>query len=70
MPDGLVTASGQFGFGEAFAGRLELLQAGDVGPGLIEPLQQRRQAAADAVDIESGDPHARSINLDQAAIVT
>lgn len=40
---------------KAFVGRLELLQAGDIGAFALEPLQQVRQPRADAVDVEGGD---------------
>jgi hypothetical protein len=38
-------------------GAFELLQAGDVWPGGLEPVEQVGQAAVDVVDVEGGDLH-------------
>jgi len=44
--------------GKFHVGRLELLQAGDVGPRRLEPLQQVRQPPVHVVDVEGRDLHA------------
>ena len=43
--------------GEALVLGLDFLQAGDIRPRFVKPLQQARQACLDAVDIETGDFH-------------
>jgi hypothetical protein len=36
---------------------LDLLQGDDVGRGLLQPLEQRADASADAVDVPRRNPH-------------
>ena len=47
---------------EAIAAGLDFLQAGDIGSGFVQPLQQARQAAVDAVHVEGGDLRGRGSN--------
>ena len=66
VPDGLVAGVAQGRFGEVLLRRLQLLQAGDVGLRFLQPLQQGRQAAVDAVDVEGGDAHGASAKWEHA----
>ena len=44
---------------ELVVGGLDLLQHDDVGVGVAQPVEQRRQPRLDAVDVEGGDLHPR-----------
>ena len=57
VPDGAVAGLLQRRRREALVGALEFLEAGDIGGGRLQPLQQHRQPAVDAVDVEGGDAH-------------
>jgi hypothetical protein len=43
---------------ELVVGRLQLLQHHDVGRGVAQPVEQRRQPRLDPVDVEGGNFHA------------
>jgi hypothetical protein len=57
VPDRAVAGLLDFLDGKPLVGRLELLQADDVGTGGFEPAQQDRQPAFHAVDVETRDLH-------------
>src|SRR5690606_26492784 len=57
MPDRLIAGFPDRVRGEGRVRGLQLLQAGDVGRRLAEPLEQARQPAVDPVHVEGGDPH-------------
>jgi hypothetical protein len=57
MPESLISCVQQGLFGEFFLGRLEFLQAGDIGRGLLQPAEQDRQVAIDAIHIIGCDFH-------------
>src|SRR5690242_17131253 len=57
MPDRPVAHVGNRLLGELLLRRLQLLQADRVRLGLLQPAQQHRQAAVDAVDVVGGDLH-------------
>jgi hypothetical protein len=57
VPDRAIAGLLDRGRGKAVFGRLQFLEAGDVGPCLGQPVEQQRQAAVDAVDVEGGDLH-------------
>jgi hypothetical protein len=57
MPDGAVSGLFQRLFRETVVGTLELLQTGDIRLGRLEPFEQDRQSAIDAVHVEGGDAH-------------
>ena len=50
---------------EIFGYGLDLLQAGDVGPGRLQPFEQARQAGVGAVDVEGGDQHGATLGVFQ-----
>src|SRR3954469_8941891 len=52
--------------GKFRVGGLELLQAGDVGPRRLEPLQQVRQPPVHVVDVEGRDLHTGTTPLSRA----
>src|SRR5664280_2706855 len=57
VPDGAV-ARGLYRRGrKGFVGSLQLLQAGDVGASFLEPFDEARQSAVDAIDVEGRDLH-------------
>jgi hypothetical protein len=60
MPDRPIAGIADRLFGETVLGRLELLQADDVGFGQRQPAQQERKPAVDAVDVIGGDLHRRA----------
>src|SRR5690606_17510218 len=61
VPDGAVAGFADGVDGEFLLRRLQFLQAGDVGPGLLQPAQQHGQPAVDAVDVVGGDLHGRTL---------
>src|SRR5690606_27514080 len=63
MPDRFVAEVADRSLGELLVGRLELLQADDLGPAQLEPAQQHRQPSVDAVDVVGGDFHPPSKRL-------
>src|SRR5258705_8162750 len=56
-PNRLVAGALDRGGGEFAIGRLQLLQADDIGRGLAEPRQKIGQPPPDVVDVEAGDFH-------------
>ena len=42
---------------ELLVNAFDFLQAGDIGRGLPEPLQDRIQPRVDRIDVPRGDPH-------------
>src|SRR6185312_5483286 len=58
VPDAAVARSFDGGRRKPVIGGLDLLQAGDVGRGLLEPAQQNRQPAVHAVDVVRRNPKA------------
>src|SRR5262249_62282832 len=57
LPDDPVTGHADGSLGEFLLGRLEFLQAHDVGCLLVKPAQQIGQAGPDAVDVVGDDSH-------------
>ena len=55
VPDRRIAGLGDRLRGEVLAGRLQFLQADDVGPELAQPAQQHVEPAGDSVDIVGGD---------------
>ena len=66
-PDRLVAGLAQGVRRKLPVGRLELLEAADVGLGCAQPGNEVRQAAPDIVDVEARDPHAVLLPLSTAS---
>jgi len=63
VPDGAVSRAANRELGKGFVGCLELLQADDIGRFPRQPVEKRRQASVDAVDVESGNLHRYSLRM-------
>ena len=57
LPDRAIAGGPDRRFRELLGRRLQLLQADHVGRRFLQPAQQHRQPAVDAVDVEGGDLH-------------
>jgi hypothetical protein len=57
VPDGFISGIQQGGLGEFFLWSFEFLKAGYIRRCLLEPPEQYRQVAIDAIDIIGGDLH-------------
>src|SRR5262249_10852740 len=57
VPDRAIAGGLERTFGKALLRRLQLLQTDHVRPALLQPGEQRRQAAVDTVDVECRDLH-------------
>jgi hypothetical protein len=60
LPDGLVAGALDIVVRKLAVCAFELLQAHDIGLGLLEPFQEERQSAIDVVDVEARDLHRSS----------
>ena len=55
VPNNAVARVTHVGFGKSFVARLQFLQTGDIGLGLVQPFEQPRQPRLDPVDVVSRD---------------
>lgn len=60
VPDRAVTGLFQLGMRKFFVRRLQFLKADHVRRGQVEPAQQDRQPAVDAVDVEGANLHSKA----------
>jgi hypothetical protein len=70
MPDAAIPDIAKRGCRKTIVRRLQLLQTSDVGCFPLQPLEKIREAAADTVDVERADFHARLSGMSELSHIT